>query len=54
MNKPHTEQHKCLPQRVRTGMSASHFAFAYGKSSVAQVFLYHVCDATTYSPLFDG
>jgi hypothetical protein len=34
-------------------VSASHFAFAIDKSSVAQVFLYHVCDATTYSPLFD-
>ncbi|MEH2373306.1 hypothetical protein [Nostoc sp.] len=35
-------------------MSASQFALAYGKSALAQVFLYYVCDATTYSPLFDG
>lgn len=51
VSNPHTEQHKCLPRR---GVSASHFALAYRKSGVAQVFLYHVCDATTYSPLFDG
>jgi hypothetical protein len=53
MSKPHTERHKYLSQRVGRGVSASHFAFAIDKSSVAQVFLYHVCDATTYSPLFD-
>ncbi|MEH2319678.1 MAG: hypothetical protein V7K24_21740 [Nostoc sp.] len=35
-------------------LSALHFALAYGKSGVAQVFLYHVCDATTYSPFFYG
>ncbi|MEH1900756.1 MAG: hypothetical protein V7L04_04905 [Nostoc sp.] len=35
-------------------LSALHFALAYGKSGIAQVFLYHVCDATTYNPLFDG
>ncbi|WP_158680309.1 hypothetical protein [Nostoc sp. 'Lobaria pulmonaria (5183) cyanobiont'] len=54
MSKPHTEMHKCLPRKVRTGVFASHFAFADGKSVVAQVFLYHVCDATTYSPFLDG
>jgi len=53
MSKPHTLRHKCLPQRARRGVSASHFALAYSKSSVAQVFLYYVCDVTTYSPLFD-
>ena len=54
MSKPYTEWHKCLPQRARREESTSYFALAYGKSGVAQVFLYYVCDATTYSPLFDG
>ncbi|WP_373527194.1 hypothetical protein [Nostoc sp.] len=43
-----------MPQETRREMSASHFAFADHKSGIAQVFLYYVCDATTYSPLFDG
>ncbi len=43
-----------MPQETRREMSASYFAFAYSKSGTAQVFLYYVCDATTYSPLFDG
>ncbi|MEH2446460.1 MAG: hypothetical protein V7K18_11945 [Nostoc sp.] len=54
MSKPYTEWYKCLPQIARREESTSHFALACGKSGVAQVFLYYVCDATTYNPLFDG